>query len=45
VRILGQLGDYQKAISTMKFLREEALSAYSAFASPRLQSFDAEPLL
>jgi len=45
VRVLGQLGDYQKAIYTMEFLREEALSAYSAFASPRLQSFDAEPLL
>jgi len=31
VRVLAQLGDYQKAISTVEFLSEEALSAYSAF--------------
>ena len=38
VRVLAQLGDYQKAISTMEFLSEEALSAYSAFPLPTFPS-------
>jgi translation initiation factor 3 subunit L len=31
VRVLTQLGDYQKAVSAVEFLSEEALAAYSAF--------------